>query len=659
MDAGGSSQGRNRRSAIFPVVFALGIVALSSVLLYLQEAGALGRSQGSNAACAVWDDKVVPLQEQIAHLDQQLASLTESIRTHQQSLLEREQLPSAATDADGAGAGADVAFGDADLARPARRVALDLVEMIGKTHLDAPRLKELIEPMAKRVGKWVQDKVQDACQPCRPCNSTIVLVGKPCRLNAFPTACQRRLSPAEVDDEEDMEGPSDDRVEGEVGEAGGTGRRSLGPGDDRVEGEGGGAGGTGRRSLFGWRGKALEGSDDDRVDAMRGGEAKGAGINEAEMEEGTMEGGEVERGEVETGEVETGEVETGEVYGGGREEGEVEAGRAGGGGRSLLQWGGWGGKGKGGKGEGEREGRSVCKRVSPLHAILAADSADRRKLMREQEESSRKRPLCRDGTSPGYWRDYSTWEPYNCRYREYTKQEVRKCLRHKWVHFFGDSTTRHLAAEFSRLAGVQRRAWDSDKNRTALMDTGDGDDNSPLPRITYLFRGKMAHQRHPIAGVPPERDLNNDFLEAFRDPSAKQPDTMVMSIGAHEVIGWTRRPPPDLDLRTFKRDTEEAIALLNGTFTKGRLVWWKAHYIWPGKVQGQDYFTVRTFHELYQAYAYRRMAQQGYTMMDLYQTTKDRYDQVFRGDGAHYVGLCLKLHVQILANTLCNHLHKS
>ncbi|GJP49904.1 hypothetical protein CLOM_g9060 [Closterium sp. NIES-68] len=530
MDAGGSSQGRNRRSAIFPVVFALGIVALSSVLLYLQEAGALGRSQGSNAACAVWDDKVVPLQEQIAHLDQQLASLTESIRTHQQSLLEREQLPSAATDADGAGAGADVAFGDADLARPARRVALDLVEMIGKTHLDAPRLKELIEPMAKRVGKWVQDKVQDACQPCRPCNSTIVLVGKPCRLNAFPTTCQRRLSPAEVDDEEDMEGPSDDRVEGE---------------------------------------------------------------------------------------------------------------------------------GKGGKGEGEREGRSVCKRVSPLHAILAADSADRRKLMREQEESSRKRPLCRDGTSPGYWRDYSTWEPYSCRYREYTKQEVRKCLRYKWVHFFGDSTTRHLAAEFSRLAGVQRRAWDSDKNRTALMDTGDGDDNSPLPRITYLFRGKMAHQRHPIAGVPPERDLNNDFLEAFRDSSAKQPDTMVMSIGAHEVIGWTRRPPPDLDLRTFKRDTEEAIALLNGTFTKGRLVWWKAHYIWPGKVQGQDYFTVRTFHELYQAYAYRRMAEQGYTMMDLYQTTKDRYDQVFRGDGAHYVGLCLKLHVQILANTLCNHLHKS
>ncbi|GJP78438.1 hypothetical protein CLOP_g8735 [Closterium sp. NIES-67] len=652
MDAGGSSQGRNRRSAIFPVVFALGIVALSSVLLYLQEAGALGRSQGSNAACAVWDDKVVPLQEQIAHLDQQLASLTESIRTHQQSLLEREQLPSAATDADGAGAGADVAFGDADLARPARRVALDLVEMIGKTHLDAPRLKELIEPMAKRVGKWVQDKVQDACQPCRPCNSTIVLVGKPCRLNAFPTTCQRRLSPAEVDDEEDMEGPSDDRVEGEVGEAGGTGRRR------------GGVGGTGRRSLFGWRGKNLEGSDDDRVVAMRGGEAKGAGITEAEMEEGTMEGGEVEggeveRGEVETGEVETGEVETGEVYGGGREEGEVEAGRAGGGGRSLLQWGGWGGKGKGGKGEGEREGRSVCKRVSPLHAILAADSADRRKLMREQEESSRKRPLCRDGTSPGYWRDYSTWEPYSCRYREYTKQEVRKCLRYKWVHFFGDSTTRHLAAEFSRLAGVQRRAWDSDKNRTALMDTGDGDDNSPLPRITYLFRGKMAHQRHPIAGVPPERDLNNDFLEAFRDSSAKQPDTMVMSIGAHEVIGWTRRPPPDLDLRTFKRDTEEAIALLNGTFTKGRLVWWKAHYIWPGKVQGQDYFTVRTFHELYQAYAYRRMAEQGYTMMDLYQTTKDRYDQVFRGDGAHYVGLCLKLHVQILANTLCNHLHKS
>ncbi|CAI5466578.1 unnamed protein product, partial [Closterium sp. Yama58-4] len=588
MDAGGSSQGRNRRAAMLPVVFALGIVALSSALLYLQEAGSLGRGGGSNAACAVWDDKVVPLEEQMAHLDQQLAALTESIRAHQQALLDKEQLPSAATDADGAGAGADVAFGDADLARPARRVALDLVEIIGKTHMDAPRLKEMIEPMAKRVGKWVQDKVQDACQPCRPCNSTIVLVGKPCRVNAFPTTCQRRLSPAEVDDDEDLEGPSDDRVEGE-GEVGGA---------------------TRRRSLLGWSGEDLEGPDDDRVEG---------------------EGRDEERG----------------------------AGR-----RSLLGWSGedleWPSDDRGKAGKGAREGESVCKRVSPLHAILAAESVgERRRLVKEQEERERKRPLCRDGTAAGYWKDYSTWEPYACRYREYTKKEVRACLRHKWVHFFGDSTTRHLAAEFSRLAGVQRRAWDSDKNRTALMDTGDGDENSPLPRITYLFRGKMAHQRHPIAGVPPERDLNNDFLEAFRDSNVKQPDTMVMSIGAHEVIGWTRRPPPDLDLRTFKRDTEEAIALLNSTFTRGQLVWWKAHYIWPGKVVGQDYFTVRTFHELYQAYAFRRMAQQGYTMMDLYQTTKDRYDQVFRGDGAHYVGLCLKLHVQILANTLCNHLHKS
>ncbi|CAI7796236.1 unnamed protein product [Closterium sp. NIES-53] len=349
MDAGGLSQSRNRRSAMLPVVLALGIVALSSALLYLQEAGSLGRGggQGSNAACAVWDDKVVPLDEQMAHLDQQLAALTESIRAHQQALLDREQVPSAATDADGAGSGADVAFGDADLARPARRVALDLVEIIGKTHLDAPRLKELIEPMAKRVGKWVQDKVQDACQPCRPCNSTIVLVGKPCRVNAFPTTCQRRLSPAEVDDEEDLEGPSDDRVEGE----GGARRRSLlgwsgddleGPSDDRVDGEGGEVVGTGRRNLLGWSGEDLEEASDDRVEG-EGGQVVGEG-----------------------------------------------AGR-----RSLLGW----------SGE-DLEGESVCNRVSPLHAILAAESVgERRRVVREQEESERKRPLCRDGTAPGYWKD--------------------------------------------------------------------------------------------------------------------------------------------------------------------------------------------------------------------------------------------------------------
>ena len=49
-----------------------------------------------------------------------------------------------------------------------------------------------------------------------------------------------------------------------------------------------------------------------------------------------------------------------------------------------------------------------------------------------------------------------------------------------------------------------------------------------------------------------------------------------------QVIGWNRRPPPDLDFETFKRDTEELLALLKRTYTRGRLIWWKANYIWPG-----------------------------------------------------------------------------
>ncbi|CAI5461151.1 unnamed protein product [Closterium sp. Yama58-4] len=124
--------------------------------------------------------------------------------------------------------------------------------------------------------------------------------------------------------------------------------------------------------------------------------------------------------------------------------------------------------------------------------------------------------------------------------------------------------------------------------RRLLMSRGE------WPRVTYLFRGKMAHQRHPEENATEERDLNNKFLESFKQPGGQQPDFLIMSIGAHEVIGWNRRPPPDLDVATFKKDMEELLQLLRGSYNreKGMLLWWKAHYIWPGKVTGQDYFTI-------------------------------------------------------------------
>ncbi|CAI7799776.1 unnamed protein product [Closterium sp. NIES-54] len=176
------------------------------------------------------------------------------------------------------------------------------------------------------------------------------------------------------------------------------------------------------------------------------------------------------------------------------------------------------------------------------------------------------------------------------------------------------------------------------------------------PRVTYLFRGKMAHQRHPEENATEERDLNNKFLESFKQPGGQQPDFLIMSVGAHEVIGWNRRPPPDLDVATFKKDTEELLQLLRASYNreKGMLLWWKAHYIWPGKVTGQDYFTVRQYHEIYQDYSYKRFQEEGYTTADFYQTTEDRPELIWKPDGVHYGSEALAVHSKILANILCN-----
>ncbi|CAI5487666.1 unnamed protein product [Closterium sp. Naga37s-1] len=157
-----------------------------------------------------------------------------------------------------------------------------------------------------------------------------------------------------------------------------------------------------------------------------------------------------------------------------------------------------------------------------------------------------------------------------------------------------EESVREKVEEVERRAGGRRRL---------LMSRDE------WPRVTYLFRGKMAHQRHPEenateerdlnnkflesfkqpGGQQPdlqplftysplftplhlsslllqenateERDLNNKFLESFKQPGGQQPDFLIMSIGAHEVIGWNRRLPPDLDVATFKRDTEELLQL--------------------------------------------------------------------------------------------------
>ncbi|CAI5974805.1 unnamed protein product [Closterium sp. NIES-64] len=109
----------------------------------------------------------------------------------------------------------------------------------------------------------------------------------------------------------------------------------------------------------------------------------------------------------------------------------------------------------------------------------------------------------------------------------------------------------------------------------------------------------MAHQRAPAPGDQPEDDVNDFFFDALQDPLADRPDVLIMSMGAHEVFGWSGRPRVKLNLTVYKEDTEELLGKVLGSFPEQRVIWWKAHYIQQGLIKGEQLFNIRRYHSRY------------------------------------------------------------
>ncbi|GJP77703.1 hypothetical protein CLOP_g8062 [Closterium sp. NIES-67] len=162
----------------------------------------------------------------------------------------------------------------------------------------------------------------------------------------------------------------------------------------------------------------------------------------------------------------------------------------------------------------------------------------------------------------------------------------------------------------------------------------------------------MAHQRAPAPGDSPKDDVNDFFFEGLQDPAADRPDVLIMSMGVHEVFGWSGRPRVKLNLTAFKEDTEELLGKVQGSFPEQRVIWWKAHYIQQGKIRGEQLFTIRRYHSRYQRHAASRFAATGHSVADFYSTTRTR-SEACRGDGVNYDSEVVWQHVKILAHMLC------
>ena len=160
------------------------------------------------------------------------------------------------------------------------------------------------------------------------------------------------------------------------------------------------------------------------------------------------------------------------------------------------------------------------------------------------------------------------------------------CTRWPWIHFAGDShmrnlfdgaharapacllpTTqstnagnRHRPCSLAGLAAFLGCPHRNTSNATALYDTLN-ECAVGGARFTYLFRGKMMHQRRPRIGRTEEDDLHNGFFEGCARAGA-WPDALVFSVGSHEALAWGKGPLPDYDLVRLQHDTRELLAWL-------------------------------------------------------------------------------------------------
>lgn len=237
------------------------------------------------------------------------------------------------------------------------------------------------------------------------------------------------------------------------------------------------------------------------------------------------------------------------------------------------------------------------------------------------------------GIEPGFW-ERGSWKTHGCEYKDFDNTAIQHCLSNKWIHIFGDSTSRHLYKGFVDLLG---------KNCTVVKTYDEMlECENESFRITYLFRGKVMHQRRPRTNATEESDLHNNFLKSFK------PDILVMNVGIHEAIGWTGRPRPSLNFTEFISDTKEFFDFLPQVFN-GSLYFWKGHDLKEGKVRGDDFLKARGYYDLTQDHLASKMRQYGATVLDFGMTTKDR-----RADagGIHYPNLA-KFHANILLNVIC------
>lgn len=223
-------------------------------------------------------------------------------------------------------------------------------------------------------------------------------------------------------------------------------------------------------------------------------------------------------------------------------------------------------------------------------------------------------PLCPIGDSDGHYNEVNGTEewigPGGCRY----DQACTSC-EHKKLVFIGDSTMRHLFETWIDMNFGDKLSID--RNRTRVFKVGDH---------IYSFRGRL-WRKSKDSGV----DHTNELIRSI---SKDENTVLVLSVGPHEVIGWTNRPRPHMNMSKTRADAHSFLSFMCEIGFRGQIIWWGPYEIFEGKIRGAPFRRSKSFLNKLRSYLNEQMAKLGAVTLD-FRKLSDRSQNV-DVSGVHY-----------------------
>jgi hypothetical protein len=226
----------------------------------------------------------------------------------------------------------------------------------------------------------------------------------------------------------------------------------------------------------------------------------------------------------------------------------------------------------------------------------------------------------------------------------FNETDLRHCLDSspRWIQFMGDSTLRYIYLELISLY--------YNVHIDHLKNTVPHEMTDRTTKLSWVFKGKFMRSVDPFFEA---MDVNNDFLTNMTKAN-KFPDVIIFSIGAHELITWSGRKQPHLNVESFMKDTDDFLQFIEDhQFFKNSVVYFvNMNSLRGWRFQFDELSRLRDYACEEQKYACKAFKSKGARVLDLY-SISNPYPDLADKPGVHYKNPVMTEQVKAIIYDVC------